>query len=98
MEKPLSDNKKPLIEFFYLADHPPFICGVNGWICLNMLMEIENQASEDIEETFKHGDGHYQFEVSYVPEDRDGPYLVHPSWWNMGFKKFFPLKKENETI
>lgn len=78
----MSFNKRGVIlEVLYLeGGEDPFICAVNGRICIEAMAEIEKTLRE--EEDFSHGEGLYLYEAHYFSGQYGefGMCEISPGW------------------
>ena len=77
-----SSLRIPLIEVFYRAGDPPFVCGVNGNVTTGMLDEIEADIDENSEDLLREGCGTYLFKATRFSGqyDEKGRCELSPCW------------------
>lgn len=88
----ISDMKSPIVEVFYIRDHPPFVCGINGHYCAEMIENIEETLSEDTENTLDKGNGNYLYRATYVAAQHgENGRLELPAYWDLSYLAFRPI-------
>lgn len=83
-----SVRKNPLIEVFYLKDHPPIICGAHGHIGGEMMDDIERDLADNPEFMDK-GQGTYLYEATWISAQvGDEGRIELPSYWDLDLVRF----------
>jgi hypothetical protein len=80
-----------VIEVFYQAGDPPFICGVSGHMTYDMFDKIEAQLEAEELELLTSGDGTYLFRPWWQNAEYENGGLVDGGYWNLEQLLFKPL-------
>ena len=86
------------IDVFHMAGEEAFVCGANGYVTTEMLLEIERDFLENPGEGFDHGDGIYTFGHRWItaqtgPEGR----VEVPAYWDLTFVTHVPVSEDREA-
>ena len=86
-----SARGRTFVEVYYLVDHAPFICGVDGHITSEILSEIESDMTES--EYWKRGSGLYLCAVQWIDAQiGDEGRVELPGYWDLDIVQFEPME------
>ena len=87
----MHDKDRLTIDVFYQASNTPFITGVYGPCCVELLQEIEEQLREPDSGLYREGDGTYRFKVRYIEAqiDQYGRFEC-TDYYDLEFVQFHP--------
>lgn len=83
------------MDVFYMLGDDPFICAINGRICLEQIEEAQKDFNENIPDELEQGDGIYTFDFFYEKGQYDeyGRCEIAPGW-GFDFVSYDPFDHE----